>query len=237
MKKRYHEGIMYPGNKEELLSLLGNIKRDKEAKAIILPHQEMKRSASLLAEGLSYTKGKERVIIISPLHCGRMEGEDSFFFEGELLPESNMFHLGAKVEEAYAEEEGGAEMTASLIEHALPSLSWALVYADIRNAKESKTFAAFLEKHDSPSTLFIISTNLSPKCSDNEMVQWRESAKSALEDGSEILDKVNHHKIHYCGAGITDAFERLYGGGWKWIMDREEDSTTAHSLLVKEERK
>ena len=104
MKTKYHEGIFYPEDKTELDSLLGNVNVDKTASALILPHASLKTIASLVREGFSYSKDKERVIILSPLHSHRAEGEKGFFFEGELLPSSNMFHLGAEIREMYAEE-------------------------------------------------------------------------------------------------------------------------------------
>ena len=102
MKERYHQGIFYPEG-EALSSLVGEIKKEGRAKALILPHAELKRCASLYREGFSYTVGKDRVIILCPLHNGRMEGEKDFFFEGDVLPQSQMVHLGAEVNEAYAE--------------------------------------------------------------------------------------------------------------------------------------
>ena len=61
---------------------------------------------------------------------------------------------------------------------------------------------------------------------------WRESAKKALEEGKELLDKANKHIVSFCGVGITDALERLIPGGWKSVSDNK-DETTAHSLLIK----
>ena len=235
MKERYHQGIFYPEG-EALSSLVGEIKKEGRAKALILPHAELKRCASLYREGFSYTEGKDRVIILCPLHNGRMEGEKDFFFEGEVLPQSQMVHLGAEVNEAYAEEEPSGETISAFIEKAMPEASYAIIYCDIKTAAESKKLSSFLKKNDSPSTLFIISTNLSPKCAKKEEAEeWRERAKEALIDCSLILDKANHHKLSFCGSGIIDAFERAFGGGWKHLADCVDDSTTAHSLLIKEE--
>ena len=147
-----------------------------------------------------------------------------------------MFHLGAEVNEAYAEEEPSGETISAFIEKAMPEASYAIIYCDIKTAAESKKLSSFLKKNDSPSTLFIISTNLSPRCAKKEEAEeWRKRAKEALIDCSLILDKANHHKLSFCGSGIIDAFERAFGGGWKHLADCVDDSTTAHSLLIKEE--
>ena len=233
MKTRYHEGIFYPEDKEELDSLIGDVIIDKTAKALILPHASLKSIAPLLREGFSYTKDKERVIILSPLHSHRAQGEKVFFFEGEILPSSKMFHLGAEIKEMYAEEEPGAEELIPFIEKYLKNKEWAVLYCDIKSSQESKRLASFLSEYNTPSTLFIVSTNLSPKCNKTEECEmWRESAKKALEEGKELLDKANKHIVSFCGVGITDALERLIPGGWKSVSDNK-DETTAHSLLIK----
>ena len=233
MKTKYHEGIFYPEGKTELDSLLGNVNIDKTASALILPHASLKTIASLVREGFSYSKDKERVIILSPLHSHRAEGEKGFFFEGELLPSSNMFHLGAEIREMYAEEEPGAEELIPFIEKYMSEAKWAVLYSDIKSSEESKRLASFLSRYNTPSTLFIVSTNLSPKCNKTEECEmWRESAKKALAEGKELIDKANKHLISFCGVGITDALERLIPGGWVSVNDNK-DETTAHSLLIK----
>ena len=144
MKMRYHEGIFYPENKDELSLLLGDGISEKEAKALILPHAGLSHISSLLREGFSYTKNKERVIILSPLHSGRIHGEKGFFFEGELLPGSFMFHLGAEIKEMYAEEEPGPEELIPYVEKYMGNKPWAVLYCDIKSAQESKRLASFL---------------------------------------------------------------------------------------------
>ena len=174
------------------------------------------------------------MIILSPLHSGRIT--PSFFAEGEILPSSNMVSLGLETVEAYAEEEPGAEIIVPYIEKYMPHASWSVIYADIKSANESKRLAEVLKKYNTPSTLFIISTNLSPlSLTYEECREWREKAKSLLLSSGPVLDSVNHHMVSFCGAGIVDSLERVEKGKWKWIMDEEGDSTTAHSLLVKEQ--
>lgn len=233
MKMKYHEGIFYPQDKEELNSLLGDGMATKKAKALLVPHASLKIIASLIREAFSYTKDKERVIILAPIHTGRSNSEKGFFFEGELLPSSDMFLLGAETREMYAEEEPAGEELIPFIEKYMPGKEWAILYADVKTAAESKRLASFLSPFNTPSTLFIVSTNLSPKCSKKEECEmWRESAKEALKDGSAIIDKVNKHQISFCGAGIIDALERLIPGGWREGDDNKEE-TTAHSFLYK----
>ena len=144
-----------------------------------------------------------------------------------------MFHLGAEIKEMYAEEEPGAEELIPFIEKYMAKSKWAVLYSDIKSSQESKRLATFLSEYNTPSTLFIVSTNLSPKCNKTEECEmWRESAKKALAEGKELIDKANKHLISFCGVGIIDALERLIPGGWVSVNDNK-DETTAHSLLIK----
>ena len=233
MKMKYHEGIFYPENKEELDALRGEGIIDKTARALILPHASLKSIAPLLALGFSFSKDKERIIILSPLHSHKAEDEKAFFFEGELLPSSNMVNLGAEIREMYAEEEPGPEELVPFIEKYAKDKEWAVLYCDIKSASESKRLATFLSPYNTSSTLFIVSTNLSPTCNSiEECEMYRNSAKEVLKSGKEILDKANKHIVSFCGVGIVDALERLIPGGWECVLDNKNE-TTAHSLLVK----
>lgn len=236
MRIRYHEGIYYPQEKEKLDEMIGAFIPEKESKAIILPHQSLQRSLPLLKEAFNYAKSKDRIIILSPLHNGRMEDSASFFFEGELLENSHMFHLGAPVNDSFAEEEPSGELLLPLLERVLPEAAFAIVYLDIRNAKESKAFASFLKKYNTPSTLFLISTNLSPKCNTKEECEeYRKNAIHLLEgEDRSILDTMNRKEIAMCGGGIVDALDRIIPGRWKHIAS-DSDTYTAHSVLIKEE--
>ena len=235
MKRLYHEGIFYPSDKDELDKLLGNVTEEEEAKVLLLPHQSLKRCSALIQEGFRFAKGKDRVVILSPLHSGRIG--DAFFAEGDVLPASNMVSLGLEKVEAYAEEEAGPEILVPFIEKYMPNALWSVVYADIRNAGESKRFSEFLKSINTPSTLFIISTNLSHlSATKEECIEWRERAKSALlSNNVPLLDSINRRQVSFCGGGIADSVQRVFKGKWRWIMDEDGDTTTAHSLLVKEE--
>ena len=48
-----------------------------------------------------------------------------------------MVHLGAEVNEAYAEEEPSGETISAFIEKAMPEASYAIIYCDIKTAAES----------------------------------------------------------------------------------------------------
>lgn len=238
MLKKYHEGILYPENTSEMIDKLGTIEKKERARAIILPHQAFHLSAELLASGCSHISGfYSSVIILSPLHLSRVESDKNYsFFEGEANKEYNIVNLGAKISEYYAEEEGSAEMLVPILNSILPSTPISIIYGDIKSAKESKELSLFLQKHSSSSTLFIISTNLSPLCNKvEEALSYKNEAINALENGDSILDLMNKNKIKLCGGGLVDSLNRVVKGNWILENRGSDNETTAHCVLWKKD--
>lgn len=234
MRIRYHEGIYYPQDKDELERLTGGIEKKEEASAIIVPHQALLLSAPLIRTAFSHFGNPDRVIILSPLHSGRIESDREFsFFEGDGNREENIIELGARKAEHYAEEEAGAEILLPFIHRLSPSSQISIIYTDIRNAGESKALAKFLSEHRTPDTLFLISTNLSGVCTTiEECGEWKKRAIEALESGECILDLIHRNRVHICNGGAVDSVSRILPG--KWIMEGEgKNETTAHAVLWK----
>ena len=234
MKTRYHEGIYYPGKGEELENLTSPIGKAEAASALIVPHQALFLSAPLLRCAFSHFGSPSHVVILSPLHSGRLESDSSFsFFEGEENNEEGIAALGARKAEYYAEEEAGAEILLPFIHKLSPSVPVSIIYTDIRTARESRELSTFLLSHTSPDTLFIISTNLSAVCSTIvECEEWRERAERALEDGENILDCTHRNRVHICARGAVDSINRIVNGPWIYAMSGK-DETTAHCVLWK----
>lgn len=231
MKIRYHEGIYYPSDKKELddLSRLDEIK--EAASSLIVPHMALPYASNLLKSAFSHFGSPDRVIILSPIHSGRLGSDrDSCFFEGVPNTELGLVPLGAKTAEYYAEEEPAAEILVPFIRNRVP---YAVIYTDIRTARESKELAAFLRKNSTPQTLFIISSNFSPACSTiQEADEWLEKGIRTLENGDSILDSMNRHAVYLCARGAIDAVDRITQG--EWILEAEEKGrTTAHAVMWK----
>ncbi len=238
MKIRYHEGIYYPSDKEELDVLMSEIERKDAASAIIVPHQALFLSSPLLRNAFSHFGNPERVVILSPLHSGRLESDRAFsFFEGEENGEEGIVTLGARKAEYYAEEEAGAEILLPFIRKLSPSVPVSIIYTDIKAARESRDLESFLSSHTSPDTLFIISTNLSSVCSTiDECEEWRKRAVEALEKGENILDLTHRNRVHICARGTVDTINRIVKGPWIHAVSGNGE-TTAHSVLWKRKDK
>lgn len=234
MKIRYHEGIYYPEEGEELDDLISGIEKGEAASALIVPHQALFLSAPLLRKAFSHFGEPSSVVILSPIHAGRIESDSDYsFFEGEENRSEGIITLGAKCAEYYAEEESAAEILLPFIRFLSPSVPVSILYTDIKNAKESRALSSFLEEKTSPDTLYIISTNLSSVCSTIEECSiWMERAVEALRSGCSILDGINRNRVHICARGALDSINRIVEG--KWILDAmNEGETTAHAVLWK----
>ncbi len=234
MKIRYHEGIYYPGDKDEIEKLVTPIKKGAAASALIVPHQALYLSAPLLRKAFSHFGDPSSVVILSPIHAGRLEKDrDYSFFEGDENTADGIVKLGAATAEYYAEEEAGAEILLPFIRTLSPSVPVSIIYTDIRNAKESRALSSFLSEKTSPDTLFIISTNLSPVCSTiEECREWMERAAVALESGENILDCTNRNRVRICARGAVDSINRIVSGEWI-LEDKKNGETTAHAVLWK----
>jgi predicted class III extradiol MEMO1 family dioxygenase len=231
MKIKYHEGIYYPSDRTELeeLTKVDDIK--DAASVIIVPHMALSLASPLLKRAFSHFGSPDRVIILSPLHSGRLESDgESCFFEGEENRELGLITLGAKRAEYYAEEEAGAEILIPFINKRAP---FAIIYTDIRTARESRVLASFLKENSTSETLFIISTNFSPACTRiEEADEWLERGTAALQNGENVLDTMNRHLTYLCARGAVDAVDRVVSG--EWILEEsEKGKTTAHAVMWK----
>ncbi len=233
MKKRYHEGIFYPADGDKLKTLISPIEKKEGARALIVPHQELTLSSPLLRAAASYFGSPSLIVILSPLHSGRMESDRDFsFFEGEENKSENLINLGAEIRECYAEEEPSAEILLPFIHEYCPGASVAVVYTDIRTAKESKELSSFLKKTEK-NTLFIISSNLSGICSSvEEAERYGKRAMDALMNEENILDLTHRNIVKICASGAVDSINRLIRGGWKPV-EIKKGETTVHGVFRK----
>ena len=231
MKIKYHEGIYYPSDRAQLEELTKVDEKKDAASAIIVPHMALSLASPLLKKAFCHFGSPDRVIILSPIHSGRLESDRNFcFFEGEENRELGLITLGAKRAEYYAEEEAGAEILIPFINKRAP---FAIIYTDIRTARESRELASFLNENSTSETLFIISTNFSPACTRiEEADEWLERGIEALENGENILDSMNRHRAYLCARGAVDAVDRVRSG--EWILEEsEKGKTTAHAVMWK----
>ncbi len=231
MKLKYHEGIFYPSDRKELEELTRVDDVKEPASCLIVPHMALPLASPLLKKAFSHFGNPDRVIILSPIHSGRIGSDGDFsFFEGVGNRELGLITLGAETAEYYAEEEPGAEILIPFIRDRAP---FAVIYTDIRTARESRELASFLNKNSTSETLFIISTNFSPASARiEEADEWLDRGIEALEKGENVLDTMNRHKAYLCARGAVDAVDRVRGG--VWIPEAEErGKTTAHAVMWK----
>ena len=231
MKIKYHEGIYYPSDRTELEELTRVDEKKDAASAIIVPHMALSLASPLLKKAFSHFGTPDRVIILSPIHSARLESDKNYsFFEGVENRELGLMTLGAKTAEYYAEEEPAAEILIPFIKDKAP---FAVIYTDIRTARESRELASFLKENSTSETLFIISTNFSPACTRiEEADEWLERGTAALQNEENVLDTMNRHLTYLCARGAVDAVDRVVSG--KWILEEsEKGKTTAHAVMWK----
>mgnify|MGYP004509903753 FL=1 len=241
MKRLYHESIFYPENEEELSLLVGDTEDSGiNAKALILPHGDLRRLAPLYRDALSYAKNKKRFIIIVPIHNTLLEEDKAeIALESECgilstpLGDVNIVPSGLKVNEAYAEEEPAGELILPFIAKNFKDAAVSIIYAKIDNAKESKKLAEILKSLNSEETIFIISSNLTGKVKAEELIEKRDKNAHILFDLKYLLDVYNKKECDICASGIIDSYNRINDNEWQLIAFADNDTITAHGAFYK----
>lgn len=239
MKKLYHDAIFYPREKEALEEMTAISSSDKKAKAIIVPHQDLRRCYELYKEAFSYASWAKRVIILSPIHSEKLlKDEGKFLFEGERGPVETpvgiveIKSLGLDKAEYYAEEEYAPELILPYL--ANREIDVFIVYTAIKSGEESKKLAKLIEKWNEEYTLFIVSTNLTSKMNKNEMLAEREKAANMITAGDKLMESYRKGRISICATGAIDAINRALAGNWHLIGLSNNDESTGHGAFYKE---
>lgn len=243
MRKTYHSSIFFPSDKEELLSLLPEVEKKDEKKAIIVPHQDLRRAHEAYSEAFRYIPDGKRVIAILPLHSPTLlSDKDSIVFEPEEMDIEtplglvHLESLSLKKGECYMKEEFSAELIITAVQVYAPNSKLSIVLARLENAEDSKKLAKLIERWNDEDTFFIISSNLSGTINDRDtLLKEKERAISALSEGEKLLDSYRKGRIGICASAIIDALSRVVKGKWK-LVHNEDDITTGHaSFYIDEE--
>ena len=243
MRKTYHSSIFFPSDKNELLELVEKKEKKEPKKAIIVPHQDLRRAYQSYAEAFRYIPDGKKLIAIVPLHSPSLQSDkDSIVYEPEEMDietpigQVHLHSLGLKKCEHYMQEEFSAEIILPFVQVCAPSSILSIVIARLENAEDSKKLAKLIERWNDEDTFFIISSNLSARMNDiDELKKEKEKALSALLGGEKLLDSYRKGRIGICASAIIDALSRVIKGRWKLVHDQNDDTTTGHASLYKEE--
>lgn len=241
MNRLYHDAIFYPRERESLQEMTKAIDKKTKAKAIIVPHQDLRRCYSLYVEAFSHIIDPKRIIVISPIHSELlMKDEGKFIFEGESgvvetpMGEVKISSLGLDKAEYYAEEEYAPELILQYIASEYQDIETCIAYVSIKSADEAKKLSKLIAKWNDENTIFIISSNLTGKMMKEDMLKERDNASDMILSGEKLMDSYRKGRINVCGVGIIDALNRSIDGKWHLIGLSENDETTGHGAFYKE---
>lgn len=242
IKKLYHDAIFYPKEAEELSELTTPLEKLDAAKAIIVPHQDLRRCSELYKEAFRHVLPQaKRIIILSPIHGEvLMQDEGHFIFEGNagsaVTPVGcvEIKSLGLEAREYYAEEEYAPELILPYIARENTERDVYIVYTSIESADESKKLAKLIAKWNDEDTLFIISSNLTGKMKKDEMLSGRDEAASLIVNNEKLMELYRKKKIAICASGIIDAMNRALEGSWHMVGLSDNDESTGHGAFYKE---
>lgn len=242
MNRLYHSAIFYPDEITAIEEMTDGIAKNGEnAKALILPHGDLRKLYTLYRESFRFIPDSiNHVIILAPLHSDFLiEDKEEIAAEGgcgsieTFYGGLNIKSLGLKVNEAYSEEEAAPELVLPFIKCLLPEADISIVYAKVDTSEKSKRFSTMLRKWQNQDTFFIISSNLTGKLKKDEVKTARENASEYITGKTHLLDAQNKHLIDICGAGIIDSFNRVNDGTWNLIGFSDNDTITGHGAFYR----
>ncbi len=240
MRKVYHSAIFYPEDKKELLALSAPLEKKEYSKAVIVPHQDLRKCYKAYQEAFSHIPDNSKIIALLPIHSEKLiKDKASIVFEydeAEIETPLGMIRLKSLGLERcgyYGEEEYSAELIFPYIITSCPNSTLSVVFAKVENSDECKKLSKLIEKWNNDDTFFIISSNLTGRLKTEELVKEKAKAIQMLESGTKLLDSYRKGHCNICAAPIIDALGRIINGKWALICDVD-DTITGHAAFKKE---
>lgn len=231
MRNLYFKDVFYSSNKDELLDLT-QIETTNETtpQILLLPHANLSSVAPLFKKAFSFKEKFNNVVILSPLHKEKLEGDDdNFLFTCD--NDDAMTPLGsldfepfpcAKIKENYFEEEYGIEIMLPFLARYLNNSKILPVFCDITKKEEIVKLSKYIKefyKNDN-STLFIISGNLTKQGDRAKIYKEAENVIRLLEDNESLLSPFQSGEITCCASLIIEAFRQAFPSPWEVVMTK-----------------
>jgi len=144
MSKVYHSSIFYPNDKDELLKLTAPLEKKEPKRAIIVPHQDMRKCYMAYQEAFRYIPDFSRIIALLPIHSERLIKDDGkIIFQGDdeiTTPLGTIYleDLGIDRANYYQEEEYSGELILPFVQTSCPHSTLAFLYVKAENSEETK---------------------------------------------------------------------------------------------------
>ena len=240
MGKVYHSSIFYPSDKDELLKLATPLEKKERKRAIIVPHQDLRKCYKHYQEAFRYIPDNSRIIALIPIHSEKlMKDNDHIAFEGDdeiITPLGKIYieQLGLEKAPYYQEEEYASEPILPFVQTSTPHSTLSIIYVKAEDSEDCKRLSKLIEKWNNNNTFFIISSNLTGIVRENEIEKEKDRAIEMLENGARLLDSYRKGHVGICASPIIDALSRIIAGKWKLIYTAD-DTITGHASFYKEQ--
>lgn len=236
----YHSGIFYPSDRAELDEITGRKEAEPASspKAIILPHMDLRRAASLYRKAFSSIQDGKRIAAILPLHRPPLEcDKPSFLFSSRERTEDFINgsivieNAGLPYADAYEKEEAALELIYPFISSYCPSSHLVPVFSAALSSQEVKKLTETVHSLDDGNTVFIVSSNMTGLTGDP--VAERDRMIERLISGESLLDSFRKGRISACGTPIIEAVSRALPGSWELIGKADDDRKAGHAALIR----
>ena len=235
----YHNAIFYPDDKDELMRLVSPAEPEESIRAAILPHMALEPVAHFYRRVFASISDGKRIIILLPIHRPCLEKDDgAMFFSSadgeEMTPLGPVMirSIGLPDASAYEKEEYSRELFLPYIAMNNPSSPVSFIFARIAKSQGIKELKKIIEPLSDDSTVFLISSNMSPRLPENEVRKAGEASVRAITEGGHLMDAYQKGRIGACGTPLIECVQSVLGGRWELVGMREDDRTCAHACFI-----
>lgn len=223
----FFSDIFYPADPDSLSSMTkADEKQDVHTPGLILlPHAHLDSIAGMYRDAFSLIHNPERIVVIAPLHAEVMESDSGttlFTYEAGVV-ETPIGKVtleeapGAKVSNAYAEEEYSIELFYPFIAQNCPKAHLMPILASLDTKEDVLTLARVIGKlkREENNTVFIVSGNFTGEGQGDAILKQARMLQQLLENNAPLLEAVSRKHITGCACRILEATRTTTGGSFR----------------------
>lgn len=182
---------------------------------ILLPHAHLETIQEMYRDAFSMIHGPKRIVVIAPLHSEVMESDRGYslftYPAGTVFTPLGAVEIepaaGARISEAYAEEEYSIELFYPYVAANCPDATVIPVLAALESKEDVLALARLISslKKDENNTVFIISGNFTEEGRSEDILRQARTLEQLLENNAPLLDAIAKKQITGCACRILEA--------------------------------
>lgn len=216
MKGLYFKDIFYSSDIDTLKATChAEYKNMTTPSLILLPHSHFDYVHEMYQEAFSYIKDPKQILLLSPLHSERMEGDERFpFFTTSsdtvltpLGPVRTQAAEDVKISDCYLEEEYAPELVYLMVAENCPNAIVKTIFTDLKTKEDSLALARTIGKIKKAEneTALIVSGNFTAEGKKEKIYREASTLNELLENNAPLMEAGNRGIITGCAWRILEA--------------------------------